>query len=265
MSARLVVITGDGPEHIYVTNRICSELDVAAILVADPPPRRSWKKVLRKSPGKFLDKALWRLFLKATRDEEKRRAELARIFGADRCVRFDEPEKVVRAGRPKSAGFLAQVERLKPDFIAVYGTGIIPDPVLKLASVKAFNMHTGISPYYRGSSCAFWPIHEGESERVGATVHECTSAIDGGEIYAVRRAPLFSDDSLHSVFARAAAAGADAYVEVLKQAMAGRLAGEGQDLSKGREFPGSKRGLAAELRARLRLRKLRPGWSEPSG
>ena len=132
---------------------------------------------------------------------------------------------------------------MAPDFIAVYGTGIVPDSVLSKATKKAFNMHTGISPYYRGAACAFWPIHEGEPDMVGATVHECVSAVDGGEIYATAKAPLFRGDSLHAIFARAAKAGAEAYARVLVDAVNGRLTGQGQDLSQGREFRGSMRGI----------------------
>jgi methionyl-tRNA formyltransferase len=121
-------------------------------------------------------------------------------------------------------------------------------------------MHTGISPYYRGAACAFWPIHEGEPEKVGATVHECTSAIDGGEIYMTAQAPLFRGDGVHAVFARAAKVGADCYARVVDDAIHDRLAGRSQDLSEGREFRGAMRSLVAEVLTRWRLRKMRRSW-----
>ena len=40
MSSRIVVITCDGLEHKFVTNRICSAFDVEAILVTQQPPGR---------------------------------------------------------------------------------------------------------------------------------------------------------------------------------------------------------------------------------
>jgi methionyl-tRNA formyltransferase len=259
MSYSLVVVTADGPEHRYVTNRICEEFEVAAILVTDPAPRRSWKKVLKSGFAKFLDKSLWRLFLKAIRDDSKRAAELDRVLGARSRV-FEQPQKVLRVGRPKAGGLLREVERLAPEFLAVYGTAIIPDAVLDAATKRSFNMHTGISPFYRGTACAFWPLYFGEPEQVGATVHECTSDVDGGEIYFTGKASLYRDESVHSVFARAAAAGAEGYVAVLRDAIAGTLQGKRQDLTEGREFRGSMRGLRSELLTRLRLRRMRRHW-----
>ena len=259
MSGGLVVITSAGSEQKYVTNCICAALDVQAILVTDLPARRSWKTVLKKSPAEFLDKALWRTFLKVIGDEARRGRDLRAVFG-DECLEFREAAKVIEVGRPKAGRLRKEVERLAPDHIAVYGTGIIPDSVLAKARLKAFNMHTGISPQYRGTSCAFWPIYYREPEMVGATVHECVAAVDGGEIYRIVKADLFRGDSLHKVFARAAKAGAEAYVQVLQDAIDGRLTGHKQDLSEGREFRGAMRGLRAELLTRWRLADMQRRW-----
>lgn len=259
MTSRIVVVTSDGPEQRYVTNRICREVEVDAILVTDPTPNRSWRTVLKKSLLEFVDKAMLRTYLKLVGDNRRRDRDLLKVLGED-SLRFEEASKVLEVGRSKGVRLRREIERLAPDFIVIYGTGIIPDSVLSQAKKKAFNMHTGISPYYRGAACAFWPIHEGEPEMVGATIHECTSAVDGGEIYATVQAPLFRGDGLHAIFARAAKAGADAYAKVVRDAIEGRLVGRSQDLSQGREFRGSMRGMRAELVARLRLSGMRRNW-----
>ena len=76
------------------------------------------------------------------------------------------------------------VEQLDPDILLVFGTGIVGKAVLSKAKRIALNMHTGISPYYRGCDCAFWPLYNREWDMVGATVHECTQDVDGGRIFA---------------------------------------------------------------------------------
>jgi folate-dependent phosphoribosylglycinamide formyltransferase PurN len=264
MSRRLVIISADGPEHRYVCNRICAEFDVAAILLTTPPERRSPLQVLKKKGvGKFVDKILWRLFMTAIRDEKRKAAEVNRVLGPS-SRHFIGPTKLRRVGRPKEGELLREVQRLKPDFIAVYGTGIIPDAVLGSASERSFNMHTGISPYYRGTSCAFWPIFHKEPELVGATVHECTSKVDGGEIFHTGTARLVAGDTIHSIFAKAVQVGAEGYVSVLREAFEGTLQGMPQDLSTGREFLGSMRGFRAEVLARFRLMKMRRRWPADS-
>jgi len=260
MTDKIVIITGDDLEHRFVANEISKRFAVEAILIADSPKRRSWKTVLKKSRLEFLDKALWRGFLALTGDAKRREQDLKRVFGAENCDTFCNRDKIVRVGRPKAGRLLKEVERVSPDVIVIYGTGIIPDAVLSKASKKALNMHTGISPDFRGAACAFWPIYEGKPELVGATVHECTSRVDGGEIYFKSNTPLFRSDSLHAVFARAAKIGAQGYVQVVEQVIAGTLKGAAQDLTLGKEYRGSMRGFRAEFVARRRLSRMRRSW-----
>ncbi len=252
---KIVIVTGDGPEHCYVANRISEKHDVAAILVCDPTPRRHWKKVLKKSPIQFINKTLRTVFLKLVGDGRSRSAALEKVFGAGHKT-FRQADLISHVGRPK-AGKLAQTVRaLEPDIIAVYGTGIIPDDVLDAAKTVSLNMHTGLSPWYRGTACAFWPIAMGEPEMIGATVHECTSDVDGGRIFQTKRAEIYKGDDLHVIFARAAVAGTDAYIDVINAVKSGTLAGQPQDLAQGREFRGNQLGIFPELKARWQLWKM---------
>lgn len=257
---RIVIITGDAPEHHHVANTICAAHDVAAILLCDPPPRRTWRTVLRKSLAQFVDKTARTLFLRLIGDAAQRERSLIRVLGPG-AEGFARPDLVERVGRPKAGRLQQRVAELAPDIIAVYGTGIIPDAVLDLAGTVALNMHTGLSPWYRGVQCAFWPIVEGRPDMVGATVHECTAKVDGGVIYSRRAATLVRGDDLHAVFGRAVLVGAQAYAEVIAAACTGTLAGEAQDHSIGREYRGTMLGLRAELQARRMLRRLQKGFA----
>ena len=257
----LVLITADGPEHRYVANRILAAHDVAAILLCDPAPRRSWRKVLQKSPRRFAGKALRQLYLRAIGDAAARRAGLRRVLGPDSDA-FARPELLAPVGPARGPLLLRKLAEIRPGVIAVYGTSVIPPPVLRMAEEIALNMHTGLSPWYRGTACAFWPVVEGQLDRIGATVHECTPELDGGRIFFRERARIFRGDDLHAIFARAVQTGARGYVEVIGRALQRRLEGEPQDLRLGREYRGDMRGLAAEIAARRALRRLAPGLPE---
>src|SRR5262245_38963981 len=166
----IVILTGDGPEHKYVANAICSQFPVSAIFVLDGQARRP-VRILQKGLFIFLDKVLWRAFQIATRDKKRRLTSLRSVLGSDLCSDFIEAGKVIRLGRASPAELAQAVQQFHPKVIAVYGTYKIPATVLNIADHIALNMHTGISPYYRGAACAFWPIVENNPERVGATVH----------------------------------------------------------------------------------------------
>jgi len=252
----LVLITGDGPEHHYVANQISKAHETAAILVCDPPARRSWKTVLRKNPQRFLGKVLRQLYLRAIGDADARKAQLRAVLGPE-AEGFEQQALVRHAGRPKGEELERLVRDLKPTVLAIYGTGIIPDTILELAGDVALNMHTGLSPDYRGVACAFWPIRDERPDMVGATVHECTSDVDGGLIYFKAAARLHPDDGLHAVFARAVLIGAQGYVQTVGQALEGHLTGTPQDLTQGQEFTGAQLGIKTELQTRAALRRLR--------
>ena len=132
--------------------------------------------------------------------------------------------------------------------------GIVGGKVLSLARRIALNMHTGISPYYRGSDCTFWPLHNRELHMLGATVHECTKEVDGGRIFGTIRPQLNPDDGVFSVFARCVMAGADLYVRKVRELVEHGLDGASQDLSIGTEYKAYMRGLRAEWKVRRNIR-----------
>lgn len=252
---RLVVLTGNAREHRYVANRLCHALPVAAVVVDVTVRRASVRRAFRAGFRQGVSRLLVHVFRKAIRDAGAREAALTRVLGDELTARFHAQDRVVEVSGVNSAEALAAVRSLRPDAILVYGTSIVGDAMLALARDVAFNMHTGLSPHYRGTDCAFWPVVNREPELVGATVHECTATVDAGAIFARGRAEWEPGDGLHELFARAVARGADLYVDAVRQSLAGKAEGEPQDLTLGREYRGYMRTLAPELRARWALRR----------
>lgn len=248
----LVIITGEGPEHRYVANQIVKKYPVTAILIVDSPPKRSWKQILKKSLARFIDKTLRQIYLRVIGDKALRDETLHMVLGREAAA-FISPELITRVGYPKDNELLEKTRQLAPSVIAVYGTGIIPDSVLSQAKTVSLNMHTGISPWYRGVSCYLWPMINGEFDKVGATVHECIAKVDGGRIFYTGVADIRGVSNIHGVFAQAVKVGTKGYVEVLGQALSGKLVGSTQDLTIGREYQGSIVGIVSELSARRAL------------
>jgi folate-dependent phosphoribosylglycinamide formyltransferase PurN len=253
---RLILLTGHGPEHRYVANRLCLAAPIAAVVVdgrdRSPSLRRAFRGGVRPGVARL---ALF-AFRKAVRDAEARDRALQTVLGPELTRRFVAQERVVRVDGVNSGKTVAAVAALEPDAILVFGTSIVGAEVLALARDLALNVHTGISPRYRGTDCAFWPVVNREPAWLGATVHECTAEVDGGQIYRVACAEWQPDDGIHELFARAIVAAADLYVEtVLRYLADGELAGARQDLSTGREYRGYMRTLGPELSARWALRR----------
>jgi len=69
------------------------------------------------------------------------------------------------------------------DVIVVFGASYIKAPLIdRLIEKQALNIHMGISPYYRGSSCNFWAAYDGSPGLVGATIHLLSRGLDSGEM-----------------------------------------------------------------------------------
>jgi folate-dependent phosphoribosylglycinamide formyltransferase PurN len=87
------------------------------------------------------------------------------------------------------SGDLSQLSRnelqscLEADRYIVFGASYIRGWLVEeLVSRGAINIHMGLSPFYRGSSCNFWAMFDNNPAYVGATLHLLTRGLDSGPI-----------------------------------------------------------------------------------
>ena len=74
-------------------------------------------------------------------------------------------------------------EALNSDVYIVFGSSYIKGWLINfLIKKKAINIHMGLSPYYRGSSCNFWALQDNNPHLVGATIHYLSKGLDSGKI-----------------------------------------------------------------------------------
>ena len=72
---------------------------------------------------------------------------------------------------------------LDSDVYVVFGASYIKGWLIDfLVEHLAINIHMGVSPYYRGSSCNFWAAYDGHPELVGATIHMLSKGLDSGDM-----------------------------------------------------------------------------------
>lgn len=72
---------------------------------------------------------------------------------------------------------------LQSDYYVVFGSSFIKGELIEvLVSKRAINIHMGLSPYYRGSSCNFWALYDKKPDYVGATIHLLSKGLDSGSM-----------------------------------------------------------------------------------
>lgn len=166
--------------------------------------------------------------------------------GAERCHVVDSHN---------DAECEAILDAHKPQIIAVYGTAIIRPNIFTRAQGITLNMHTGLSPYYRGDSTLFWPVYYDDPEHLGVTVHELVASVDGGAIAATAPVIYEPGDTEAHLFAKGVIAGTEIYLEAAQAALNGTLVCQPQDLSMGREFRWIHRTVAAERQVLAQLQR----------
>ncbi|MCE9650777.1 MAG: formyltransferase [Parvibaculum sp.] len=129
-----------------------------------------------------------------------------------------------------------EVERivadLAPDLIlSFYYRKMIPERILKLARLGAFNMHGSLLPRYRGRAPLNWAIINGERE-TGVTLHVMVKAADAGDIIDREAVPIGPEETAGEVAKRIPAAAVAIVARQIEALKTGTAPREKQDESK---------------------------------
>ena len=103
---------------------------------------------------------------------------------------------------------------LKSDLYIVFGASYIKGWLIDfLVNKQAINIHMGISPYYRGSSCNFWALKDNNLGHVGATIHYLSKGLDSGNMLYHCLPKLVKENNLFDFSMRAVKVAHDSLVK----------------------------------------------------
>lgn len=103
------------------------------------------------------------------------------VFGASRFLPSNVQSLSVKLGDLNKLDISVLNSALQSDYYVVFGSSFIKGKLIDfLFKNRAINIHMGLSPYYRGSSCNFWALYDKKPEYVGATIHLLSKGLDSG-------------------------------------------------------------------------------------
>jgi hypothetical protein len=225
----VVMMIGDHPRHFHVAKAVGETGMLSGVIVE----RR--EAFVPKAPLE-LDPALARLYVHHFAERDRVEGECfgtaAKEFDGHR---FGEVATLVT----DLAGINGEAARRfisirRPDLLLSFGVHKLEPATLDVATKLRWNIHGGLSPWYRGTITLFWPSYLLEPQMTGMTVHELTQAIDGGNIVHQCAAPLVRGDSLHRLSCRAVAELASELPALLELGAGGRLREPVQQRTAGR-------------------------------
>ena len=234
-------------EHRYLVNAFLNQYgdQVKRIITCQP----------QKSP---LHKRLKRALKRGNYRERIARARFGKGYGPDgnllaHCL-FGETlvdnmpggDKITVVDSHNSTECAELLDADKPDVIVVYGTAILKPHIFTKARQVTLNMHTGLSPHYRGDSTLFWPVFYNDPDHLGVTVHKMVADVDGGDIVYTGLVDYESGDGEAELFAKGVKVGTKLYLQAVQDVFDGSIVYHPQDLSTGREFRWIHRTVEAE-------------------
>ena len=203
---RIVTITGDHPRHGYLVRQVAESGLLAGTIVER-------RESFEPQPPDGLSNRLSALF---TLHFNRRTEAEAHAFGDAALTEVAGIRSLqVELDSLNGPGTIAFLKEIGPDLILSYGCHRLEPPVLACARLYAWNVHGGLSPWYRGVATHFWPSYMLEPQMTGMTLHETTEQLDAGGIVHQTGVELVRRDGLHDLAARAAKGFADGLPDFL--------------------------------------------------
>jgi len=105
------------------------------------------------------------------------------VFGNLRFLPENIRTLVIRKGDLNRLDQTQLGESLSANVYVVFGASYIKGWLIDfLVEREALNIHMGIAPFYRGSSCNFWALYDDNPSYVGSTIQMLSKGLDSGDI-----------------------------------------------------------------------------------
>jgi len=128
------------------------------------------------------------------------------------------------------------VSDAKPAVIySFYYRYLLPESVLAMARLGAFNLHGSLLPKYRGRAPVNWMLVNGEHES-GVTLHQMVARADAGDIVGQRAVAIDDADNALTLYRKLVPLGVELINEMHPRIVAGNPPRRKMDISKGSYF-----------------------------
>ncbi len=187
---KVVFVTGSHPRHAYIARALAATGKLSGLVIEQR------EEHVPQAPETLSDelKQLFNLHF-------ANRAKAEQCFFSQNTFPDVPVLNVTHAtlNSEKTCRFLSQQA---PDLLLSYGCHMLTEQTLSTVSGKKWNIHGGLSPWYRGGVTHFWPSYMLEPQMTGMTVHELTQQLDAGDVIHQCVSELVRGDGIHDLAAR---------------------------------------------------------------
>ena len=184
MKPKIIILARDCDSTNVVYNYLKKYFDIDNVVFEKPIPRKKqfFNRAKRLGYINAMSQVIFFLGIAPVikKFSQKRKAEIFKEFNLDDTA---PPEHIIKriqyANTEEGRSLLKQ---LNPDLIVVNGTRIISKKTLESVPATFINIHTGITPAFRGVHGGYWAVAKGKKELFGTTIHYVDTGVDTGGI-----------------------------------------------------------------------------------
>lgn len=118
-------------------------------------------------------------------------------------IQRDVPTLRISKEELNSEKVIKFIKDANANMLISYGVHKLSNEVISCFPNASFNIHGGLSPWYRGCITLFWPFYFLKPNQAGMTIHRLTQRLDGGEILHHSVPKLEKGDTMHEVACKA--------------------------------------------------------------
>ena len=227
---RIVILTGSNERHFYFCNKIVKEFEtvVGVFLGTKNIYADFFSKVKKNLKRKIFIKTIFNkilniLFFKYGKKFNQEKLDEENKFFGDSKNKFYSRKNSFYLSKNidpnlnsiNNKVYVDKIKALRPDVIIVMGACLISKEIIN-SSKHVINMHTGLSPYYRGGYANLWPILTDKYGCFGVTIHEMSTGIDSGKIIYSGKPTILSNDNYGSINSKAIVLGTNLMIKTIK-------------------------------------------------
>jgi hypothetical protein len=218
---KIGIFSRTGFHHTSFINRLQEEFETLFVVREAYPEKSRFehmvafcRKLLRRNSGKLFLEQFSLRYSAGFRDYPGLGTYLSSPFDV---VLYKTLTKYldVSCGEINSIELRNYLQRFKPDIIAVLGSSIIGQEMISMPRTAMINIHSGLSPYYRGTWSFGWPVVNMEPEFIGVTIHHVNAGIDTGDIIYQTKPLLEPEDDLNTIFLKVIREGIELMVKAI--------------------------------------------------
>lgn len=203
---KVLFLCGNHPRHLFIAKKLYENGFLCGLVIEK-------RAEFIVKPPKNIDDELKEIFITHFND----RAECEyKYFGNISESDFSVEKKFITKETLNTAETAEFISSINADAVISYGIHIANENLLNAMPKIKWNIHGGLSPWFKGNITMYWPFYMLMPNYTGATIHELSNKIDGGNIIHQSVPELNYGDKVHDVACKAILKTADDLIKIIK-------------------------------------------------